>query len=139
MPNRLLNFTELVPILKRYNITYVDPSELKLRDVAQLIYRSKLIISESGSQFVNYLLFAKHGTPVIQLVPSECLSPTWSFHKVNCMQWFRVLMNQIYFMPGRATDSKARDMRQNHNTPAAYDAGNLDMLIHGLLRQSREG
>ena len=131
--SRVLNLGALVDIMKEYSIIYVDPSSHSLDFIANLVYSASLIISESGSNFINYLLFSNPNTPIIQLSPNGTLGPTWSCHKVNNMQWYHPVMSHLYFYGGNNPPQVQRCYGSPWNTPSTYVPSGLSKLISNLL------
>ena len=130
---RITNMREMNSILKSHSAIYIDPSEYTLSFVARLVYNSRIIISESGSHFINYLLFSRPGTPIIQLAPNGTLKPTWSYYNVNNMQWYHPLIPQLYFYGGDNPVQFQRRYGSPWNTPSRYDPSGLSQLISDLL------
>ena len=130
---RVLNLGDLVNIMKEYSIVYVDPSSHSLELIAKLVYSARLIVSESGSNFINYLLFSNSNTPIIQLSPNGTLGPTWSYHNVNCMQWYYPVLPHLYFYGGNNSPQVQRRYGSPWNTPSTYDPLGLSQLISNLL------
>ena len=130
---RVLNLDDLVNIMKEYSIVYVDPSSHSLELIAKLVYSASLIVSESGSQFINYLLFSSPNTPIIQLSPNGTLGPTWSYYNVNNMQWYHPVMSHLYFYGGNNPPQAQRCYGSPWNTPSTYDPLGLSQLISNLL------
>ncbi len=133
LPPRTTNLSALVPLIKARSIIYLDPIMCTLKSVANLVSNAKLIISESGSHFINYLLFARPGVPIIQLSPCGCLAPTWSYYNVNNMQWYYPVKSHLYFYEGINLPQKGRRYGSPWNTPSAYDPLGLDLMISELL------
>jgi hypothetical protein len=133
LPPRILNIRDLMPLLKRHSIIYLDPSTCSLQCAADLVSNAKLIVSESGSHFINYLLFAREGVPIIQLSPCGCLGPTWSYYNVNNMQWYYPVKSHLYLSEGMNHPQTQRRYGSPWNTPSSYDPHVLEQLIFSLL------
>jgi len=133
LPSRISNIRDLLPLLKIHSMIYLDPSTCSLQCAAHLVSSAKLIISESGSHFINYLLFARQGVPIIQLSPSGCLGPTWSYYNVNNMQWYYPVKSHLYFYEGMNHTQMQRRYGSPWNTPSSYDPLDLELLISNLL------
>jgi hypothetical protein len=133
LPPRILNIRDLMPLLKMHSMIYLDPSTCSLLCAADLVSNAKLIVSESGSHFINYLLFARQGVPIIQLSPCGCLGPTWSYYNVNNMQWYYPVRSHLYFYEGMNQPQTQRRYGSPWNTPSSYDPLVLEKLISSLL------
>lgn len=130
---RIENLRDMVPIMKMHSVVYIDPSAHTLDFVANLVNSAALVISESGSHFINYLLFSNPNTPIIQLSPYGTLSPTWSYYNVNNMQWYHPVISQLYFYVGNNPIQTHRQYGSPWNIPSKYDPFGLSCLISDLL------
>lgn len=132
LKSRVQNLRDIVPIMKAHSILYVDPVMHPLESVANLVYNASLVISESGSHFINYLLFANSTTPIIQFAPHGTLTPTWSYYNVNNMQWYHPVASQLYFYGGTNPLQSNREYGSPWNTPSTYEPLGLSRLISYL-------
>lgn len=131
---RTINFNELqIHLSDNFPIDFCNPEQLPIQVVAAKIYQAKLIICESGSLFLNYILFASHNTKIIQLTPKYCLGPTFSFYNVNNMQWYWPVLNHLWFFEGNNTKQFKRQYGSPWNVPSSYDPAELASLIAALM------
>jgi hypothetical protein len=133
MEKRILNFERAKELISRYSMVYIEPSQMQFSVIVDIIQDADIIIAESGSLFINYLLFSRLGVPIIQLTPKGCLGPTWSYYNINNMQWFRPVINQIYFFEGRNPTEPPRKYGSPWNRPSVYDFKKLEQLILSLI------
>ncbi len=133
LTSRIANIRALLPLLKTHSMIYLDPSTCSLQCAVDLVSNAKLIVSESGSHFINYILFARPGVPIIQLSPCGCLGPTWSYYNVNNMQWYFPVKSHLYFYEGMNQPQAHRRYGSPWNTPSSYDPNGLEHLISTLL------
>ena len=134
LPVRTANYNELHSHLSDvYQIYFCNPEQLPIREVAAKIYQAKVVICESGSLFLNYILFASRNTKIIQLTPKHCLGPTYSFYNINNMQWFWPVLNHIWFFVGNNTKQFKRQYGSPWNVPSSYEPAELASLIAALM------
>lgn len=133
LPPRIQNLRDMVPLMKDYSVLYIDPSVHSLEFVARFVYSASLLISESGSHFINYLIFSNPNTPIIQLAPNGTLTPTWSYYNVNNMQWYYPVVSHLYFYAGINPIQTRRQYGSPWNVPSRYDPLKLSYLISDLL------
>lgn len=136
LPFRMINFLETQKLLSsRFDIEFCSPEEYDIESIASKIYHSTLLICESGSLFMNYLLFASRVTKIIQLTPQYCLGPTWSFYNINNMQWYFPVLGHLSFFEGENSPQINRQFGSSWNVPSSYNIEGLSVLIDSLLRR----
>jgi hypothetical protein len=64
----LQNENELIKLLKPVGVKFVYPEDLTISELVELLFRTKIIIIESGAAITN-LMFAPIGLTVIELTP----------------------------------------------------------------------
>ena len=135
LPARMVNFLEAKNSLaSQFNIDYCNPEDLDINVIASRVYNSSIVICESGSLFMNYLLFASRSTKIIQLTPQYCLGPTWSFYNINNMQWFFPVLSHLHFLVGRNAQQTDRQYGSPWNVPSVYNVAELSSMITRLMK-----
>ena len=130
IPHRMLNFVEAhAKLTSRFEIEFCNPEEYSIETISRKVYQSRLLICESGSLFMNYLLFASRFTKIIQLAPQHCLGPTWSFYNINNMQWYWPVLSHLQFFEGSNQVQFNRKYGSPWNVPSTYDIDELSRLI----------
>ena len=136
LPFRMINFQEAKEKLSsRFNIEFCNPEEYDIDIVSQKVYSSSILVCESGSLFMNYLLFASRFTKIIQLTPQYCLSPTWSFYNINNMQWYWPVLSHLHYFEGLNRPQLNRKFGSPWNVPSIYDIDKLGDLIANLEKR----
>lgn len=126
---RTANWPEIFDVLNKRSFNMVFPESISFLDVLHKLYNSSVIVCDSGSAFINYVLFASPLTRIIQLTPNGALQNGTSFNLLSPMQWYRPVIEQITFLPSIRNASHLNNGEFSWNLPSRYDAARLVELL----------
>jgi len=129
---RTSNWVELFHRLNDLSFSFIFPENTSIISLLSSLYRSKLIVSDSGSAFINYVLFSSSTSRIIQLVPRTVLAHGTSFNLLSPMQWYLPILPQIQFFPSNFSHSLQSSDRFSWNDPSSYNAESLACLINSF-------
>jgi capsular polysaccharide biosynthesis protein len=117
---KLENLSDVLAILNKYNFTTVDPENLSIQELYQLISTSSHIVTEWGSIESNFNLIPLSNKVVIQLCPSNA---------ENQSRYYPGLLsfnNKVHVFYGK---SLSRERQSNWK----IDIKSLDNFLSGAL------
>lgn len=102
---KILNFDEILPILKKYDFQIVYPEDINVREQLKLFYNASIIVSPMGAGLGN-IVFSKEGTKILELCPQY-------FH-TSCLRILANVMELDYnYMVGKTEDTSMHPQQEN--------------------------
>lgn len=126
---RTLNWPEILSILSFLDFKAIFPEAISISSLIGKIHNSDLIICDSGSAFINYVLFASSSTRIIQLSPIGALQQGNSFNLLSPLQWYLPVANQIIFFPSCQKTEVSDIDSFRWNEPCSYNTRKLSELV----------
>jgi hypothetical protein len=131
---RNINWSEILFTLTSLKFNVIFPEVMEIDRVISLVYNSRLIVCDSGSAFMNYVIFASSTTRIIQLSPNDALIPGRDFNLLSPIQWYLPVANQTIFFSSERKPAGRANNHNKWNMPATYNVNELSELVNTLQR-----